>query len=63
MKIENLYVKKIIETETRDTEGSITTYKAVLQEEDGDMTIVIKDTEEISLVEGEKGIVVDVKSM
>ena len=62
MKINSMYVKKIVVTEIRDDEGMIKKYKAILQEEGGDVQIVINDLSPIELTEGEKGIVVDIKA-
>jgi len=63
IKIEELYVKEIVKTTKDKDDGVITTHKAVLEQVGADdFKIVITSDNPIKLVQGDKGLKLELKT-
>ena len=63
MKIEALYVKEIAKTTKDKDDGVVTQHKATLENiGTDDIKIVITSSQPIKLVQGDKGLILDIKT-
>ena len=62
IKHKEMYVKELVKTEKDKDDGVDITYKANLEDIEGDVKITITSPEPIDLTQGEKGLTVEIKT-